>query len=98
MCNRAGEGRLDHLPDGAPCVRVPFALLHRVPVGDERVVHLVDAGEAAAEQVERLARARFRLDRLLQTVDGEPLPLHLVAEQLNGVVHPSQLPVDVGLQ
>lgn len=85
-------------PDRAPRVCISLAFLHRIPVRNERVVHLTDSGKTPTQQVQRLTGLGISLDRLLQTVYGERVALSLLAERLNAMVHPSQLAVDVGLQ
>lgn len=59
---------------------------------------LAEGRVAASQQVEALATLGVGLDGLLEELYGRQLPVRLLPERVNGVVHPSQLALDVGAQ
>lgn len=61
-------------------------------------MHFANAGVATAQQIQRLATLRVRLDGLLQTVYGKRIALTFLQQRFNAMVHPSELPVNVRLQ
>lgn len=86
------------LPNRAPRVRIPFALLHRIAVRNKRVVHFADARKTTSQQIQRLSRFGVRVNGLLQAVYGEGVALTFLTQRLNAMVHPSELSVDVRFQ
>lgn len=69
-----------------------FQARHRLPVSNKCIMNFSRGGEATSQQVEALPALRFRLDRLLQTVDGDCLLLlsrYTKHRTINHMVHPS---------
>lgn len=85
-------------PYRAPGVRVAFTLVDRVPVGNEGIVHFPKGRITPAEKVQTLATLGVRFYGLLEELHGRQLPVRLLSQTLNSVVHPSQLALYVRTQ